>query len=857
MESEKPIELEEIRFNERYANLFQSVYDISDTSEPSVPKIKKKTIFTEDYLRRLHTTTQLSIIPPNCRYIEEMQKGYLVVIEEPPALRTISVDMSMNGEVERLTHSGKLEMYGYKDFQRKEPRPYKFTLAFPYVIFILYVSKYFEVQDGQAYLRTQQMSGLSDYLLKIPATNISDNGHVCFGDKINGRHKSLNAAIQHAIMVWWSAHFNTDYTYNYSDYIKREIPIVSNYLEWQYMSQVNPMFIYDADWIKMDYNILQRLEETKRYIGASGKRAMGYRELAQVFYSTQETGIRKKAFKKSRKTYELFYDIAQGTYLDDKTSINVGDSFTTKNGKVAYIDTFAGFSDGSEVKYCIVDLDGQKLTMKMHRKCKQFLKDKIIDQRRVDQVTLANGETIKPNDIVEAKFNGRTAFYRVDYIRKSRGLEDTYELKMGSDYFLSNNLDAKIFDIGEPEISGIKLNKEDQYLVVRDPLHTGALSTGYRMKFDYIDVSSRGSLIVRFKHANPNLSGSTRSVDLSRSDRVPNIYKIDDVKRLNNVFRVGRKVYYVAYEKDAPQPEGACAINGVIYKEGNFNLSNAKAPYIMKQMIDGNKFHIEGADFNIDFEIGDKVVCANWDNPLDVLTVKMIQGFKVTEHEHSQLSFILADRDGKLSEQIYVDGKKGGVIHTGKIRKVTNKIGRLSAGTKIKANVAGIPCFPKKDTNIIVAFVIDTGTEPLVLCSNGCTLWLNDVLENFTKITMKSKRWPKLQHAPLDLTKIKFQAGDVVNGTRDYKSHCGYLLFGPSSTRALRAMPLEYFQSSPESYCMDRYMVRECRLDCIPAPRISPSKYEEIGTLKGIFNFHSFDVSEHRMDATYLNQRRS
>ena len=141
------------------------------------------------------------------------------------------------------------------------------------------------------------------------------------------------------------------------------------------------MFIYDADWIRIGHNISQRIDETKKYVGAASKRAMGYHELAQIFHSTQESGIKEKAFKKSRKTYEIFYDIAQGTYLDDRTSVNVGDSFTTNKGKIAYVDTFAGFSDGSEVKYCILDIEGQKITMKMHNKCKTFLKRKIIEQR--------------------------------------------------------------------------------------------------------------------------------------------------------------------------------------------------------------------------------------------------------------------------------------------------------------------------------------------------------------------------------------------------------------------------------------------------------------------------------------------
>lgn len=852
--------IEEIRFNERYANLIEARYPSDQFSEDSVPTIKKKTLFTEDYLKRLNESLSLSIIPPNCRYVEETQKGYLVVIEEPPAYRTIKVDFSMESEIDKMRSSGKLQMYGYENFLRDSSRPYKFQLAFPYVIFILYINKYFEIHDGQVYTRTQQMSGLSDYLLKMPMSNISDSGHICFGDHIGGRHRSLMGAIQHAIMVFWSASFNTDYMYNYHDYVKKNIPILSSYLEWQYMSQANPMFIYNADWIRMSYNIGQRLEETKSRLRVASKKAMGYRELSEVFFTTQETGIKEKSYKKSKKSYTLYYDIAQGTYLTGDMNVNVGDSFTTHKGKIAFIDTFAGFVDGSDVRYVVLDIEGQKVMMKLHTKSKDFLAKKIHEQRTVDQVTLPNGENIKPQDIVVVKMNGTEAFYRVEYIRKSRGMqgEEIFEVRMGSNYFLSHNLDATKFDVGEPEIDGIKVVKDEQYIIVRDNSYQGALTNAYRMYYDSVDVTSSGTIVLRFRNAHPALRGSTRNVDLSRARANKAIYKIDEVKRLNGVFRVGRKLFYMTGGRDAPiTPEVAWAAEGIVFREGNFSLNNVKAPDTLKTLVNGDRFFVEGADFDIEFKIGDKVVCANWDNPLDVLTVKMIQGFKIDEREYGRLSFILADREGKLSEQLYIDGSQNGLINVGKIRKVTNKIGRLSAGTKIKANVAGIPCFPKKDVNIIVAFIIDTGTEPLVLCSNGCTLWLKDVEEHFSKTTMKSKKWPKMPHAPLDLTKIKFQAGDIINGTRDYKTKYGFLLYGPSPTRALRAMPLEYFHSRPESYCLDRYMTRECRLDCIPAPRIVPAKLDEIGVVRGTFNFHSYDVTENKLETRYINQRRT
>lgn len=850
--------IEEIRFNEKYAHLFKSEYSPGKYSADSVPSIKKKTLFTQDYLKRLTQSPHTGVYPPNCRFIEELQNGYLVIIEEPPAFRTISVSMSMGNEITRLTNAQKADIIGLDEWRKRNPRqPYKFTLAMPYVIFQLYISKYHEIQDTQIYLRTQQMTGLSDYLLKAPMLNISDGGHVCMGSKVGGRFRSLTAAIQHAVMVFWSATFNTDYTYNYNAY--KDVPILNSYIEWEYMSNANPMFIYTADWIKMPFTIGGMMEQSKANMNLSSKRAMGYRELADVFFTTQETEMKAKSYKSAKHKMSLYADIAQGTYLTEDVDMNQGDSITMKDGRTAFVDSFIGFADGSDVQYIQFDLEGKKFLVKLHKKAKIFLADQLKSQRRADQVTLPNGEVVKPDDILEIQLGRSKVYYRVEYIRRSRGMdgEDVFEIRAMNDYFLSSSINATVFKLDAPKIDGIKIDPNEQYVVIGDANHAGAMTTGYRMKYEKFDVSGEGNITLKFKNAHPKVAriGRTyKSISLSKQKRRKILYEVDTVKRINGPFYCGRQLNYMS-DGDGPADEVVWGIDGVIVRDGNFSMNRVSGS-MTKQLLDGDRFFVQGAATDIEFKIGDKVVCANWKTPLDVLTVKMIQGFKYDEST-GNISFILADREGTLSEQVYVVSGRSSVIKTGTVRKVTNKVGRLTAGTKIQATRAGIPCFPKKDTNIIVAFIIDTGGEPLVLCSNGCTLWLSDVQEHFKRITMKSKRWAKLEHAPLDLSKIKFQAGDIINGQSEYKNRFGYLLQNPSPTRALRAMPLEYYGGYPESYCLDSYMTRECILDCIPAPRVTPAMAARMGSLKGIYDIQTYDVHENNVETTYINQRRS
>ena len=72
-----------------------------------------------------------------------IEKGHtVVVIEEPPATRSVRIDLNLDIDVERLKQKGVWEEYGYADFFKvQKKRPYTFMLAMPYVIHILFFSE--------------------------------------------------------------------------------------------------------------------------------------------------------------------------------------------------------------------------------------------------------------------------------------------------------------------------------------------------------------------------------------------------------------------------------------------------------------------------------------------------------------------------------------------------------------------------------------------------------------------------------------------------------------------------------------------------------------------------------------------
>lgn len=851
--------LEEIRINPDYSHLGFSKYEKNRSKKESKPVIQKKSVLTSDYMQRLtrDLNDDSTILPPNCRYVERTSRGTIVLIEEPPAVRTVRISIKMASLLYKLKEENKLEKYGYKDYEYTAGYPHKFTLAFPYVIFLLFFNDYYSYFRGQIFIRAQQITGLSDVLLKAPMLNINQEQNVCFGDRIGGERQSLYDAVRHSIDVWWGSSFNFDYRENYHAY--QQTPIINNYLEWQYFSQEDPMFIYGVDWLKHNKNIYQAIQQMKENASATTRRNLNYQDMVKTFSKPLETGSKAKPTPRSRKTHKLYYDIAQCIYLEDHIILNVGDPVIMKNGEPAFIYSFIGFMTGGDVKYIQLEKNGKLFTMAFNDACKKFMLDQIHQYRFAQSVKLKNGEVVKPGDIISMEINKNNVYKKVDYIRRGRTSEDTevFEIKTGPHYYLSHEMEAKVFNMKNPIMYGIKIKKNTNYLFIKEPNLSSGLMPASQVQFDRIDVTNDGILHARFKNTGKELGGEVHQFRMDSEKYMPLILDMKKVRPLNTskaVFRVGRRLYYLKARSSIIN-YGAWVYNGTIFYENYYSISKPNSEYIKKLSSD-NTFSIPGPDFDTEFSIGDKVIVANWHKPIDILNVKTIQGFKF-EATTNDISFILLANDETLSEEVYVSGNTG-TIRTGYIRKVTNKFEKLSVGTKIIANKSGISNFPKKDVNIIVAIIIDGPHEPLVLCSNGCTLWYSTIMKDFQKITMKSKTWKTLKHAPLDISKIKFQAGDIINGRRDYKRDGGYIIYDPSTTRYLKCLPIAYYhQGYPDYQTFDKYFSSDAVFECIPTPRLTVSQQTKFGVVKGFVDFHGGVIPDlhNRSQFPFINER--
>lgn len=836
----------EIRINSNYAMSLISDYPRKSLSsseldtDVSIPSIERRSLTTSDYFQKLTKSFLVTpnVLPPNCRYIEKLNRGYLVVIEDPPCKRTIMVDASLESRRTSLLAAGKITDEEYP-VTFLDKRPYRFNVALPYLIFLLYIQGN-TVSCGEVYGRVSRLTGLADYLLKIPLPNISSDQYICFGDGVNKKCNSLNHAVENAQNVFWNAVFNVDYTYNITAY--KDVPIVNNYFEWSLMSQKDPMFIYDIPWVKWKNNLTEEIRKLKDHAHATSGEQISFKELEEVFVRPISTGKTEVLFPGSKVKQELMYDIAQGIYIthnDKDLFLHVGDQICDSKGRKLFINSFIGMGTSENIRYIELHREDKKvLIYKFTKKTSKYIFDQIEAARYANTATMKNGVEIKPNDIIKIKRLSGDSYGKVQFIRQGR--QYGHQAKIGNDFHIVENLEGEIFDIKEPEICGKKLKLKEKYLFIRGseniPLFHASL-----VKYDGIDINSSGNMIAMFRCTDRVIGDQALPLAINNIDK-PKRYSILDKSEFkistSPSFRCGKRVLMLRSGTNPTQPA-----NTVFYTpygigvEKNYKSQNLKITEAEKHFIINDTFVSESYDSNINFSIGEKVIAVDWRNPLEMLMVKTIVGFKV-DNDIGKIFFILTDKNNKVSQVEYFNTNTG-IMNVGKVRKIVNEINGIKAGTKIiskgSSRVSG---FPKKDVNIIIGFIIDGGTqEPLVLCSNCQTLWFSD-LETFELVKYKTKKWDRLQHAPIDISKIKYQPGDIIQGVTDVITSGGWFVWSQMPGKQFRVTPVEYLISYADSYALDGKLTTHTLLDGIPNPRLTSGQLTEMGTVNGYPNFH-------------------
>lgn len=754
--------MNEIRILDIYSSFFGSEVIDYEKNETK-PLIRKRTVLTKDFISRIRNYLNVDpiILPKNCRYYSTNNSGVrTLVIEEEPRIRSIRLDLSMLSSIERLKKTGKIELYGFNDFLDNNKSPYTFMLSMPYIIYIINIDIYNNISSFKIFFRVSPLNSLSDYLFKANLTNISkDDQMVCLGDGNVKRGNNLAESVESTISQFWDSPFNSDYSYNYEDYA--EVPEVCDYLTWNYYTRIDPMFIFSVKWIPFKYNLGQTI---KNYMDGNSEETninLNFSRLYNIFDKTIVEDIKNDSS-------QYVIDDTDSILIGDEC-LSIGDSFTFTKDREVFVDSFIRRKDREEITHIKIEDNNSKLRiLKLSDKLKKFIERNFKNKNEVNSVHLPNGKEIKKDDIIKLNqpYNNYQA---IKDIRKAR--DGNIEVKLGSNYHLIENIDGDILDIDNISFGGFILNREDVFLMWRDKSNK-ILVNARKVKFKDIHIDgSNITLIFEEYHSHIDVK-----ISLNK-DSGYKIRKNEDFENLSEIFRYN---FYLFDNNNS---------NIIKHKTENYLLNTSidsnplevktiNKDILQKNCFSDNEIHIKGLDIDIDLKVGDKVIMTDWQNPAEMLKVKTISSFEYTDSE----VYVEAINSEGIKAKVRYIGNNNTYIRFDIIRKVCDNWNDVLAGSKIRSKFSGISNFPKKDINSIIGFIYDTGEDDvLVLCSNCCTLWFSDLINNFEIIPKSSSKWEKLVCSPINISKIKVQDGDIVEVSNQYNnSSILYLLSSKS-----------------------------------------------------------------------------
>jgi len=857
----------ELRISDTYVN-YMTVQKpdsaMSDDLTGTRPIVSRKTIFTKDYVNKMlnRSGETPEFLPRGARYIQKFTTGYSILIEEPPAMRTIFVRRGMQDEVSRARGKKALDLYdpdkkyrnGRTEHDERGDSYYSFNLAMPYVLHFLTFSSEYQFYGGSVFFRKAQMRGLGDELYKAPLCNINDSQHICYGSgEHSNRRPSLSLAVESVLNSWWGSAFNSDYTYNYNEYVKAGIEGLTSYMEWQYYSKTNPLFIYDVPWIKFKRNVEEQLNEIQRsYHGRRSSQDRHFTTLVDVLSQPLLTTTSVDEGKRVKRSYTIVNDMCQAhnvTYRGEPYAIEVGSEFTNNKGERLIIDSFNGIPKLKKVKTIQIDRNGKPETWKATRKVINYIVRSHQAANYEDGIEI-NGVKLKTGDIIslDDPIYKRKTYRKVGLIRKSRNDQAQFEVQLSGQYYYDNCIEnVEILKLDKPVIAGIEIKKGESYIYV--PNESGTTINGllscHDYKFQAADISSNGEVIFRFQ----DTRGGRRTI---RSNRQIWLMEKDAVRPLvkDKVFYINTRLYAKISNLDS---ETIFSYKGSVLFDSNetgVRVFNEKYFTYTDSIIKKDKFFIDGPEPQ-EFKIGDNVVLADYTNPVETLRVKTITSF-IRNSENGNIDFVLSDKEGNMHRHTYIDVQRN-IIHTGTIRKIVASANRITSGTKIVAKTSDIQPFKKGSVNIIVGFIIDTGGEPMALCSNCATLWLTDLMDTnkFERYTMNHKKWEAMEHDPIDMSTIEPQTGDVLIGDGVHVSSTQYHVVYVDGYARKRVIPRDNFIATgnyPDSYTLDKYFLSNTTFYGIPAPRVNSSEDMFKGSVNG-FGL----VYEHEHSPFYYN----
>lgn len=797
--------VEEILINNELVKHVISNYD--DNLIKTEPTIVKTSVNTDDFIRTIiNNLPNSDILPNNCRFIEKLGNGNtLMVIEQQPKVRTITVDRDMTYEIERHKINGKFEEFNLDKISLE--RPYKFTLSFPFIVYVIVTTNYNEFRSMKLFFRINPLTSLDDYLLQPCLPNINTSHDVCLGYEHRDSDFNISELVTDVIDNFWFNKFNTDY--NLFPKFYEDVPELCDFFTWQHYSKIDPLFIFSAKWKDAGYslkNIIRKYEANSTSASTEGN----------YIYQL-------KSIMEGRCGKQTQYNLSESIILDDLI-ISIGDEVTYR-GETHYIYYFD--QDNKIIK--LEDPNGNLIDVSFKKGLDEEIKKSLDRVSCFDTIDIGNGMSLSEGDIVYFKNLGSIA--TIEKILKLK--DETIQIKIGKDFYLLNNfLNRKIekLDPNNIEFDGVKLVKNETYYIL-DRDYSYAIYHSITLgKYEGVRTI-KGIVYLMFKTQSGNMSNipltrhNLRYKILSEQQIISEpIFRINDELVTNNTRNHMCIVKNFGIGVDTREQFYS-------YNIRNYLTSNIQfaRDYFSNICRNETSFTIKSYDKDISYSIGDEVITIDWDMPHGMFNIKKIVGFLINEND---FCFQLTDdQNNTIVFPIVHFDEVNSIIknHFATVRKVCREFGGFKVGEKIKAKVRSIADFPMKDCNQIKAFVIDD-IRPLVLLSNYRTLLIEDLESLFDIYSPLNMKYHKMDVIEASVP-IKVQDGDIFKST-NYRNvntigaigQRYYVFLTPSNSNCFAARKANYANSTS----LKRYGLL--------SPRYSTAQLNEMMTKHGVLN---------------------
>lgn len=208
----------------------------------------------KEFLKRESTfnnIAQETVVPRGTRFFFTKGERAMVVIEQEPQVKTIRFS----------------EKFLKADFEWSVFRLWRqtgsqqfFSLAFPYVIFVLTFWKG-RFETLQLFYAKKPLSSTEDMLYTSNLPNIyTENGRVCFSFYDDGSSNSMSDTADEVIARFWGSTFTEDMELRYKAQKSRNRRF-RNVMMWEKASEKNPLFVLKVKFQDSGYTIQKLYRE--------------------------------------------------------------------------------------------------------------------------------------------------------------------------------------------------------------------------------------------------------------------------------------------------------------------------------------------------------------------------------------------------------------------------------------------------------------------------------------------------------------------------------------------------------------------------------------------------------------------